>query len=281
MKLKIYILILFLSVTLWKCNPTKKINVTISELNFLDSTQNNIDTLKLESKLSLSFKVTNQDTVQYENMTMKLFSKNADTIPDTDFQESVILPLIKNGEKIFTYEIDADFIRVGKINFVAELYCDTSLISSIHRSLFVIIPNKSDSMMKDTVHSKLLSNTIIATNPEFYSYQSNNVDYNIPIYFTIRIQHKGNLVENNLIVNFSSTDNEVKILNESKRNIAVLLPESNAYVLDDCCFIINKGRNKKDVGISVTLVKENNSEPCFSETYGLKIGSAIEKRKTK
>ncbi len=281
MKLSIYFgLCLILSVAFKKCNEQKDnvCGVKINELSIMDIDNIIVDTTQLTSKLKLSTTLHNPDSIMYENLIIKLYAQTADTT--NAFQKTLFATVKKNKIETQVYEMqEKDSLKCGKFTFFAELYNDSTLLDKKSQSLIVV--------KKDTIKPKqnrndtsFSTNTIIATNPEYYSFQTNSADYNTPLFFEIRIQQNGETIENNLTVQYSVSDStSIQLLGNKKQVIPIIYPESPALILNNCSFKIIKPCRNNAVGITVTLLKENTLRPTFSKTYWMQVGSIIEKRK--
>ena len=281
MKLSIYLMLCFmLSVTLKKCNEHifAKCSVKINKFELKDESNIKVDTVKLNSKIILSVTLKNPDSIQYENLILKLYNQTSNSIDN--FQKILFTSISKGKMKTVVYQIlEKDSLKLGKCIFFADLYNDTTFLD--RRSLSLIVINQDTSPQKQSMKDIFSStNTIIATNPEYYSYQTNSADFNTPLFFEIRIQQKGEITESNLTVQYSVSDStSIKILGNKQQVIPVINPESPAQILNNYSFKIIKPCKNNAVGITITLLKENISQPIFSETYWLQVGSIIEQRK--
>jgi len=283
MKPPIYFALCFiLSVTFKRCDNQKAIRcgVKINQFKLKAEGNSNADTLKTNSPIILYTTLNNPDSVKYENLILKLYEQRSDS--SGNFQIT-LFPTIANND-ILTVEYkttERDSFNLGLLTFVAELYNDTTLLDKQSQSIILvredIIPNKQNT--NDTSSS---TNTIIATNPEYYSYKAKCADYNTPLFFEIRIQQKGKKIESNLTIQYSVSDTaSIKLIGNNQHVIPIINPESPAHILNNCSFKIIKHCKHNAVGITVTLLKENTSQPIFSKTYWLRIGSVIEQRKYK
>lgn len=280
MKITFYLLMIIVVLVIPnKCVKTCKQNVDIDTFKIQDMNNNAILSCFTNTQLKLMLKINNRDSVNYENLAIKINAVLNDTC--VLYENYILGNILALNSKYINKEFkDKLCKKAGIVKIYSEIFYDTCSLDKKEVTIQIMADTISDP--KPDTLSYIMPNRVIVTNPEFYSYMTNFVELNVPIYLRIRIQPTGTKHENNLTVKYVTSDERyIKILSSTEAKIPAIVPNGPAFVLDNFCFKIAKGFQQANLNIGIRLYRSGEINPIYSEIYSLKIGSIIEKLKSK
>lgn len=241
-----------------------------------DSLGNKVDTISGDGVYVAHSLITNPGKEDLKNYIIRLYF-------NTRIGKEVIVSdkinLKKNDTLSYNISIPKnEAYKQGATSVGFILYRDTLKIdSSFHP--FIFTSGKAAVVTPVPLIIKEPEAQLAMTNPEFYSYTSDKVIANSPIYLQVRLQFVGNSQTRKIRVLYEPLKkSQVSVLTNGIRLIEHFPEGDTLIMLNDFSFKIKQATNNQRIGLKVFIVDATNNRIQKEDTCWITYNSYLDKR---